>query len=125
MQSNFFNNPPVNHPNHGWERLHALPFSAVAEYHAYGFKWTSAYIRWYVDGQLVRTAARSNATKIPEATDSTARLMANTWAVTRENGGEGWAGRVPDSFQSDKAQIRWIRHATGDCCDVERSCASA
>lgn len=124
MQSNVYNDPPVNHPNKGWEQIHKLPFDASTTYACYGFKWTSTAIQWYVNGVMVREMRHSTATKIPLPSQQKMRFLMNTYSVTPENGGLQWAGAVPPAFKFDDAFFKWVRHDNRASCNVIRSCSA-
>ena len=50
--------PPVVRPNKVWTHVHELPFRVADEFHVYGCEWGDEYLRFYLDGELVREATR-------------------------------------------------------------------
>lgn len=53
-----------------------LGFDASADFHDYAIEWSWNYIRWYVDGELVRNV-ESNKGDLPSESST---IMANLWA---------------------------------------------
>lgn len=93
-----------------------LGFDARAAAHVYGFKWTAAGIRWYVDGALVYEAFDSAANPTPKAGDSLHRIMLNLWPV--DETAAGWAGAFTYPGVPLTAQYDWVRYTAGEGCEV-------
>ncbi|MBS4179080.1 family 16 glycosylhydrolase [Bacillus sp. FJAT-49731] len=53
-----------------------LGFDASEDYHDYAIEWSSNYIKWFVDGELVRTV-EGNGIELPSEPSF---IMANLWA---------------------------------------------
>jgi beta-glucanase (GH16 family) len=62
-----------------------LGFDAAARMHTYGFEWTSAHIRWYVDGRL----RHEDRTAIPQSPQQLMLNMGHNNALTH------WHGPIP------------------------------
>jgi hypothetical protein len=97
------------------EYVHPLDFDASQATHAYGFKWTSAGIVWYVDAVSVFEVQDSQASPTPKATDSLQKIMMNLWPVDAT--AAGWAGTFVYTGPSS-AQYDWIRYTAGETCAV-------
>lgn len=106
MQTNYF----ANHVGH---REHVVPlrFNPTEKFHNYAFKWTSRGIAWYVDGQEVYRATKGT----PLEKDSTLRIMANLWAVSKK--AEGWAGKFVYTKELS-ARYEAVRFTRGEHCRV-------
>ena len=50
--------PPVVRPNKIWTHTHELPFRVADEFHVYGCEWGDEYLKFYLDGELVRETTR-------------------------------------------------------------------
>ena len=50
--------PPVVRPNRIWTHAHELPFRVADDFHVYGAEWGDEYLKFYVDGVLVRDTTR-------------------------------------------------------------------
>ncbi len=50
--------PPVVRPNRIWTHAHELPFRIADEFHVYGCEWGDEYLKFYLDGELVRETTR-------------------------------------------------------------------
>ncbi len=51
--------PPVVRPNKVWTHVHELPFRVADEFHVYGCEWGDEYLKFYLDGELVRETTRA------------------------------------------------------------------
>jgi beta-glucanase (GH16 family) len=98
------------------EYLMQLEFDATAAFHAYGFKWTSTGIDWYVDGNLVYSVFDANGNPTPKASDSLQKIMLNLWPV--DDTASGWAGTFVYPDEPLRAQYQWVRHASGEDCEI-------
>lgn len=67
---------------------HRLGFDAAHGWHTYAFEWTPNYIRWYVDGRLLREATGAEL-PIPDAPQ---RLYLNLWSTETLT---SWVGPIP------------------------------
>jgi beta-glucanase (GH16 family) len=65
----------------------ALPFDAADDFNSYAIEWTPTYVRWYVNGRVVREETGERVARLRDPQHITISL----WA-TRELA--GWAGRV-------------------------------
>lgn len=54
-----------------------LDFNHREDFHVYAFEWTSEYVRWFVDGQMVREFTEKEG-EIQVPTEST-KIMMNLW----------------------------------------------
>jgi endo-1,3-1,4-beta-glycanase ExoK len=98
------------------EYLMQLEFDATAAFHAYGFKWTSAGIDWYVDGDLVYSVFDTTGNPTPKASDSLQKIMLNLWPV--DDTASGWAGTFVYPGEPLRAQYQWVRYASGEDCEI-------
>ncbi|MGA1730431.1 MAG: family 16 glycosylhydrolase [Steroidobacteraceae bacterium] len=94
-----------------------LPFDASADFHRYGFRWTSAGITWFVDGEAVFEVLDDSAAPTPKATESLQKLMLNAWPV--DASASGWAGEFLYPGSPLVAQYKWVRHLAGEGCSLE------
>ncbi|MGA1498419.1 MAG: family 16 glycosylhydrolase [Steroidobacteraceae bacterium] len=94
-----------------------LPFDASADFHRYGFRWTSAGITWFVDGEAVFEVLDDPAAPTPKATESLQKLMLNAWPV--DASASGWAGEFRYPGSPLVAQYEWVRHLAGEGCSLE------
>jgi beta-glucanase (GH16 family) len=88
----------------------------AAEFHRYGFKWTSDRIEWYIDGGLVHTAFDSPTNPTPKATESLQKIMVNAWPV--DETAVLWAGVFGYPGTPLHAEYQWIRHIAGESCSL-------
>jgi beta-glucanase (GH16 family) len=88
----------------------------AAEFHRYGFKWTSDRIEWYIDGGLVHTAFDSPTNPTPKATESLQKIMVNAWPV--DETAALWAGAFKYPGAPLHAEYQWIRHIAGESCSL-------
>jgi beta-glucanase (GH16 family) len=85
----FFGTPAMPNGNDGYNAAHSdgneqvslagLPTPVTnnqADFHVYAFEWQPTFIKWYVDGTLVRTKTATAAVPIP---DQSAKLFVNLW----------------------------------------------
>ncbi len=98
------------------EYLMQLGFDAAASFHAYGFKWTSTGIDWYVDGDLVYSVFDTTGNPTPKASDSLQKIMLNLWPV--DDTASGWAGAFTYPGEPLRAQYQWVRYASGEDCEI-------
>jgi beta-glucanase (GH16 family) len=89
-----------------------LGFDASADFHRYGFRWTSSGIEWWVDGQPVVSA--TNAT--PKESDSLQKIAMNLWPV--DSTASGWAGPFEYPGEPLRAQYQWVRYEKGESCTM-------
>jgi len=93
----------------GHESINAVPGGAAAGYHVYAFEWTAESLKWYIDGQLVRTAAVAPLPRLPT------RIFLSLWMGTAQN--EDWLGRFAYPGTPITADIDWIAYtAPGQAC---------
>lgn len=62
-----------------------------ADFHVYAFEWQPTFIKWYVDGQLVRTKMATAAVPIP---NQSAKIFANLWIFGSDN---AFGGDTPEN----------------------------
>ncbi|MGB5104926.1 MAG: family 16 glycosylhydrolase [Steroidobacteraceae bacterium] len=98
------------------EVLVDLGFDAANAFHAYGFKWTSTSIAWYVDGALVHEALDRPDNPVPKAGESLHKIMVNAWPV--DETAALWAGEFEDPGQPLHALYDWIRYTAGADCVI-------
>jgi len=98
------------------EYLMQLGFDATAAFHAYGFKWTSTGIDWYVDGKLVYSVFDTTGNPTPKASDSLQKIMLNLWPV--DDTASGWAGTFVYPGEPLRAQYQWVRYTSGEDCEI-------
>lgn len=114
VQLNFWTNDDA-YSSHN-EVLLDLGFDPTAEYHRYGFKWTSTRVEWYVDGNRVYTAEDSPLNPTPKATESLQKIMVNAWPV--DETAVLWAGAFRYPGTPLHADYQWIRHIAGADCSL-------
>jgi hypothetical protein len=98
------------------EYLMQLGFDATAAFHAYGFRWTSRGIDWFVDGRRVYSVADTEGNPTPKATDSLQKIMMNLWPV--DETASGWAGAFGYPGSPLRAQYQWVRYTSGENCEI-------
>lgn len=114
VQFNFWTNDDVYTSRN--EYLQQLDFDAAAAFHVYAFRWSAAGIDWYVDGQLVYSAADMPGDPTPKATDSLQKVMMNLWPV--DSSATAWAGEFAYPGAPLRAQYQWVRYSTLDDCQI-------
>jgi beta-glucanase (GH16 family) len=62
-----------------------------ADFHVYAFEWQPTFIKWYVDGTLVRTKMATAGVPIP---DQSAKIFANLWIFGSDN---AFGGNTPEN----------------------------
>lgn len=90
------------------ERILNLAFRASLAPHNYGFKWTAAGIRWYVDGTMVDEVLDTPANPTPKAHESLQKVMMNVWPVDAT--AAGWAGTFAYPGEPLHARYEWVRY---------------
>lgn len=113
VQFNFWTNDDTYSSRN--EALVDLGFDASAAAHAYGFRWTSMGIQWFVDGVMVFEALDA-ITPTPKATDSLHKIMMNLWPV--DETAALWAGSFEYPGQPLEAEYHWVRYTAGEDCAV-------
>ncbi len=113
VQFNFWTNDDTYSARN--EELLYLGFDASRGAHAYGFKWTSTGIQWFIDGEMVFEALDAHA-PTPKAADSLHRIMLNLWAV--DETAEAWAGTFEYPGQALESAYEWARYTAGEDCTV-------
>ena len=98
------------------EVLVELGFDASQEFHAYGFKWTSTGIGWYLDGNLIYQAYDSAGNPTPKASESLHKIMVNAWPV--DETAALWAGTFSYPGQPLHGLYDWIRYTAGESCVI-------
>jgi len=93
-----------------------LLFDASADFHRYGFKWTSRGIEWYVDGGLAVSADDRPGNPTPKESDSLQKIAMNLWPV--DSSAEGWAGAFSYPLTPLRAQYQWVRYEKGEECVI-------
>jgi len=114
FQVNFWANDDTYAPGH--EHLVELGFDAAADFHRYGFRWTSGGIEWFVDGEPVYAVANTPADPTPKATDSLQKIMMNLWPV--DETAAGWAGTFVYPGEPLYARYDWVRYIEGEDCSL-------
>jgi beta-glucanase (GH16 family) len=112
VQLNFYANDDTYASRN--EHLHALGFDASAGFHRYGFRWTSAGIQWFVDGQLAHAVSDSPTRPTPKANESLQKIMMNLWPV--DASAAEWAGTFAYEGQPLEAVYQWVRFTKGESC---------
>lgn len=114
VQTNYFYGGILDYTRGG---IHTLPTNLAAEYHVYTIDWTPDKITWYVDGNIVRTLDRWNATgtgsdgrvesRYPYRP---ARVQIGIWDTSNmPKGVQEWAGIVDWSNNREyQAHIQWL-----------------
>lgn len=97
VQFNYFVDGKGEH-----EYKYNLGFDASKDFHTYGFRWTSEYIVWFVDGKPVHKVKASAKNPMPS---TAGRILTNYWTGTERS--EAWMGKFEDDF-SGKAQYEYI-----------------
>ena len=111
VQFNYFVNGEGGH-----EYMYNLGFDASKEYHTYGFRWTSEYIVWFVDGKPVYKVVKSDSNPMPS---TPGRILMNYWCGT--TGAEGWMGKFSNASTGETADYKWIRtSAVGSYTDQDK-----
>jgi hypothetical protein len=82
LQTNYYTNGVGGH-----EAMIDLGFDASQDYHTYAIEWTPAFVKWFVDAQLVHT---ETGTRGPLPT-TPGRIMFNLWTCTDTE--SGWCGK--------------------------------
>lgn len=113
VQFNFYTNDDTYASRN--EYLHALGFDASTAYHRYGFRWTSAGISWFVDGQQVYAVSDAPARPTPKASESLHKIMMNLWPV--DETATGWAGTFVYPGAPLEASYDWVRFNQGESCE--------
>ena len=75
--------PPVVRPNKVWTDTQKVPFRVADEFHVYGCEWGDDYLKFYLDGKLIRE-------------------------VTREEVGERWTLTNPMEVWFDSEIFYWL-----------------
>jgi beta-glucanase (GH16 family) len=94
VQLNYWSNG-VEHP-----QIVDLGFDAAAGFHTYAFDWRADGIRWYVDGELVRSVSSADG-NIPS---TPGKVMANVWACDETV----WCGQFTADQLPAQASYDWI-----------------
>jgi len=100
----FFGTPAMPNGNDGYNAAHSdgneqvslagLPTPITnnqADFHVYAFEWQPTFIKWYVDGTLVRTKMATAAVPIP---DQSAKIFVNLWIFGSDN---AFGGNTPEN----------------------------
>lgn len=69
------------------------------EFHTYTIDWTKEYVKWYIDGDLVRTLLYSDAKDGTRFPQTPMQIKLGTWVAGRKDAPEGtveWAGGYTD-----------------------------
>ncbi len=115
VQFNYFVNGVGDH-----EYMYDLGFDASEEYHEYGYRWTSEYIEWFVDGEPVHKVTATESTPLPT---TPGRILMNHWCGTEE--AEGWMGKyeLDSSITCDYKSVKTTATPIGELpekVDVEK-----
>ena len=114
VQVNFYTNDDTYTSQN--EALINLGFDASRSSHAYGFKWTSTGISWYLDGGLVYSVTDSALRPTPKASESLQKIMLNLWPVDATLA--SWAGTFVYPDHPLDALYDWVRYTAGESCTV-------
>jgi endo-1,3-1,4-beta-glycanase ExoK len=115
VQANFWTND--DDFSNGHEHLIDLKFDAAADFHRYGFRWTSAGIEWFVDGESVYQVFDSPADPTPKAGESLLKIMMNVWPV--DDTASGWAGGFQYPGSALHGIYDWVRYTAGEDCSFD------
>ncbi len=115
VQFNYFVNGVGDH-----EYMYDLGFDASEEYHEYGYRWTSEYIEWFVDGEPVHKVTATESTPLPT---TPGRILMNHWCGTEK--AEGWMGKyeLDSSITCDYKSVKTTATPIGELpekVDVEK-----
>lgn len=115
VQFNYFVNGVGDH-----EYMYDLGFDASEEYHEYGYRWTSEYIEWFVDGEPVHKVTATESTPLPT---TPGRILMNHWCGTEK--AEGWMGKyeLDSSITCEYKSVKTTATPIGELpekVDVER-----
>ena len=97
VQFNYFVNGKGGH-----EHIHKLGFDSSKGFHTYGFRWTSEYIVWFVDGEPVYKVKASAKNPLPS---TPGRILTNYWTGTDKT--YNWMGKFNEDY-SGKAEYKYI-----------------
>jgi beta-glucanase (GH16 family) len=112
FQANFWTND--DDFSNGHEQLIDLGFDASADFHRYGFRWTSTGIEWFVDGEPVYAVSDSPEEPTPKAGESLQKIMMNVWPV--DSTASGWAGVFVYPGEALHGLYDWVRYQAGENC---------
>ncbi len=93
VQSNFFSKGNTTTYDRG--EYHSIS-DPRADFHNYTIDWTSSELKWYFDGELLRTLKNDSSSGYPQ---SPMRIYFGVWAGGDYDNGEGvieWAGGLTD-----------------------------
>ncbi len=83
-----------------FEQMQTLGFDAEADFHVYAAEWTPEQVKFFVDGQLIRSwnqeAARM---KLPQ------NILFTIWASNTAS----WAGPINETSAPTSAEMDWIK----------------
>lgn len=82
----------------------ALPFDAAEDFQTYAIEWTETYVRWYVNGRVVREETGERVARLRDPQQITLSLWATRELV-------GWAGRVDLDQAPWRMQISCVASA--------------
>ncbi|KKF97121.1 putative glycosidase crf1 [Ceratocystis platani] len=94
--SNFFGKGIENFANGG---THDVAFDNQADFHNYTVDWTADYIKWYIDGALIRTLSPNEANSSYTFPQTPMRFYIGIWAggdPRLPQGTRDWAGGDTD-----------------------------
>lgn len=87
----------------GHEHEYNLGFDATAEFHEYGFRWTSEYIVWFVDDEPVYKVTASAKNPLPS---TPGRILMNHWCGVPDSA--GWMGKY-EGVSDKTTQYEWVK----------------
>lgn len=104
MNAHLFEGPLVPNGNNE-DRTWVAPFDFKDAYHVYGLQWDADFIRWYVDGVLIRVKAN-----VDQHSDMKVIFDSEAFWGGQANG--GWFGVVDNADLPSKFRIKYVRSWT-------------
>ncbi|ORY62625.1 family 16 glycosyl hydrolase [Pseudomassariella vexata] len=96
VQTNYFGKGDTTTYDRGAYHTVATPQDT---FHKYSIDWTSEYVKWYIDDELVRTLNYEDATSGTRFPQTPMQIKLGTWVAGREDAAKGtveWAGGYTD-----------------------------
>lgn len=85
--------------------FHDLDIDLSADYHTYTIEWTPTYIKWRLDGELIRTISDTGVTA---GAQTASNLRFDLWETNPEN--HNWAGKLKRSSLPSYMYVNWIKY---------------
>ena len=84
------------------EQVHNHGFSFGDSYHTFTLEWTPSYVRWLVDGQVIRTTSGGQARQLV----SPAQFRFNIWPPNNP----GWVGSWSNAILPVQMFVNWVEY---------------